>query len=343
MAEKVHVFTENRAQYADLFEAVDDWQDRFVKAMGMGIAPQVLSAPVFVLWEITGKCPQNCVYCYNESPKKVEELSPQRLFQVADQLIEAKVFSICLSGGEPTMRQEYFDLLEYLTAAGIQVGTVLSGWRIDEKAARHIARFTSTVQISLDGSTSKIHDAIRRRRGSYDDAVQAIKHFVHLGVPVNVAMVITKDNVEDFTNVYRLCEELGVASLRTQKLAVSGKAKGHQEICAGDAAQERLKQSFETLNGNKVEISYGDPTTHITFGRQFGLSVIARVTAEGYVGISPYLDIFFGGLKTEDLSDIWMRMRKGWHHPKVKDLLETQVQCQDGRIVDSMPEAVFVS
>jgi len=343
----VRVFTEDQQPYTDLFEAVDDWQEQFIKATEMGMAPRVLSAPIFLLWEITSRCPQNCIYCYNESPRKVQELSSRRLFQVADQIIEAGLFNMCLSGGEPTMREEYFDLLQYLATSGVQMGTVLSGWRIDKKAARHIARFASTVQISLDGSTSEIHDAVRQRKGSYDDAVRAIRHFVDLGIPVHISFAVTRYTIGDFPNMYNLCEELGVATLRTQKLAVSGKVKGHSDdICAGDDGYESLNQFRQTVQedkGKKLRIAYDDPTKHITFGSRFGFVVLARITAEGYLGLSPYLNIFFGDLKTEDLGDIWSRMCYGWHHPQVQEILQTQVKCEDEIIFDSMPESVFIA
>jgi len=341
--EFLHFFTSGPQPYSDVFDTLDAWQQQYRKAVELGIAPASLSAPLFIVWEITGRCPQNCIYCYNESPKKVEDLSPKRLFQVADQIIAAKVFSVCLSGGEPTMRPEYLDLLQYLAVSGVGVGTVLSGWRIDKEKARRIGRYVSSVQLSLDGSTPELHDAQRRRKGSYDDVVHAIKLFCEQGTKVSVAMALTRYNIDDFPNMYRLCNELGVESLRIQKLAVSGRAKKDRDLCASDPAYERLKQFIRIIDKQKTEINYGDPTQHIRFGEQFGACLLARITAEGYVGITPYLDIYFGDLKREDLAQIWPRMRTGWRHPRVMELLKTQVEYQNELIVDWMTEREWVA
>lgn len=322
-----------------------DWAGQFLKAREMGYAPDVLAAPIFVLWEMTAICPQSCVYCYNTSPRKVKELSSKRLFEVADQLVEAKIFNICLSGGEPTARPEYLDLLEYLAVSGIQVGTVLSGWRIDEAKARRITRYASTIQVSLDGSTAEVHDGVRKRKGSFDDAVRAIKLFVGLGTRLSVSFAVTKLNINDFPQTYRLCRELGVSSVRTQKLAISGKVKEQEELCPSEDEYRRLldfiHEHERDANGERT-IEYGDPTTHISYGYEFGLSVMARITAEGYVGLSPYMDVFFGDLKTENFSDLWRRGRKGWHHPRVMELQEKDVFCKDGVVVDAMRGQLFI-
>ncbi|QNU67064.1 radical SAM protein [Ruminiclostridium herbifermentans] len=342
MSSVVQVFSGIKKQSLDFQDSIDNWSKEFSEAIKNGMAPKSLSSPIFVLWELTGKCPQNCVYCYNGSPKKVEELTSKQLFDVADQIIEAKIFNICLSGGEPTMRPEYFHLLEYLATSGIQVGTVLSGWNIDPKRARHIAYYANTVQVSLDGSSAEIHDSIRRRTNSFNDAINAIKHFVSLGTQVNVSFAVTKDNVDDFPAVYKLCEDIGVATLRTQKLTISGKVKSNSDFVASDKAYIRLKQYMEEYKGGKTEIVYGDPTTHVNFGKDFGMSVMARITAEGYMGISPYLDIFFGDLKEDKFKDIWESMKEGWHNQTVLNLLNNYVMCENEVIKDAIDGKIFI-
>lgn len=341
----VRIFSQQPSNgQADLLAAADDWAAQFAGARACGLAPDVLSAPVFVIWEITARCPQNCVYCYNDSPRRVEELSSRRLFQVAEQLIQAKVFTVCVSGGEPATRPEYPELLEYLATSGIQVGTVTSGWRMDEALARKVARFAGTVQVSLDGSRAEIHDAVRRGKHSFEDATRAIRLFVELGVPVNVSFAITRTNADDFPATFRLCRELGVKSLRTQKLAMAGRAKGATDICTDEKTYGAIRQFIAESNASlgMRYIEYGDPTTHIDFGRKFGLCFMARISAEGHLGISPYLSVFFGNLRQENLTDVWPKMKKGWHHPKVSQLLDREISCENEVIVDRMDQSVFI-
>lgn len=334
----VKIFTPRQeARPSDIFESLDEMVCQLQSAIDQGLAPRSLQGPIFVLWEITGNCPQHCIYCYNSSPKVVEEMSGRRMFELADEVIEAKVFSVCLSGGEPMARPEYLDLMEYLASSGVSIGTVISGGFMTKAAVGRIARYASTVQVSLDGSTPEIHDRVRGRKGSFIDAVNAIRSLRAEGKAVQVAFAATKFNIEDLPRVHELCGDLGVSTLRAQKLVAGG--NGHKSgpgIHATEAQYGEMIRFFaENAAGNPSTL-YSDPTTHIRFGQEHGLSIVARITAEGYLSPSPYLDTFFGDLKRETLRSAWSRMKRGWEHPELQEFLKTRVVCKDGVIsVDS--------
>lgn len=323
--------------------ASDDMLNKLRIAFEQGLAPKVLAAPIFVLWELTGRCPQDCIYCYNRSPKKVEELSGRRLFQLADELIEAKVFSVCLSGGEPMLRREYLDLLNYLGRSGVATGTVLSGAGITPEAATRLARDASTVQISLDGSTAEVHDAVRRRKGSYADAVKAIRLLKDAGKDVQIAFAVTSKNIADFPRVYDLGRSLGVASVRTMKLVLSGKAADTpRELEPSATDYENFLLFCQLKASSEPPVLYSDPTTHIHFGREYAMSIVARITAEGYMSPSPYIDVFFGDLKRESFALAWQKMRRAWAHPTLKSYLEQNVHCADGVISVAAANPILV-
>ena len=330
---------------AELFdESLDKTSSSLAAAIKKGQAPPSLSAPLFVLWEVTSKCAQNCLYCYNRSPKATKELSGKRLFQVADEIIKARVFALCLSGGDPIRRPEYLELLQYLSKAGISVGTVLSGFRVTPEVVRVLAGAATNVQISLDGATAEVHDHVRGRKGSFDDAVGAIKQLVEYGKEVHVAFAATKLNIHQFSDVYNLCKELGVQSLRTQRLVFTGKAKDNLgDIVATDEDCNRLTEFCKSVNnGNKPDVLFGDPTQHITLGLDHGLSLLARITAEGYVSPSPYLNIFFGDLNEKSMKEIWSDMKKAWHLPAITEFLDKYVTCKNGEISVKTDDYIFV-
>ncbi|GAB6086890.1 radical SAM/SPASM domain-containing protein [Alkaliphilus crotonatoxidans] len=339
----IQVYSDNNYYAKDIMDLNDNAIEQFRKAKEKQLFPKYLASPMMLIWEITAKCPQNCIYCYNNSPRQVDELSSRQLFDVADQLIESKLFNICVTGGEPTMRPEYFDLIRYLRLAGINVGTVVSGANLNKQKAQKIAASVNTVQVSLDGSTAEIHDSIRRRKGSYDEAINAIKLFVDLGMYVHVAFAANRHNADDFERVYELCYELGAAALRTQKLGISGRAKEDtDQVRPTDEQYNRILDLIKHNDNKKLKIEYGDPTVHIKSGRELDITTMARITAEGNLGLSPYLEIYFGNLKTESYQDIWKRMRNGWVHPTVVDILNRDVVIKDGEILDNTEGKIFI-
>ncbi|WP_286907898.1 radical SAM/SPASM domain-containing protein [Clostridium sp. UBA1652] len=338
----VKIFGNNIKTNADIFKDNDQVLYQIKQAQEAGIMPNALNAPLFVLWELTAKCPQNCIYCYNESPRRVDELCSKRIFEIADEILKMKVFNICITGGEPTMNKYYFELVRYLAMGGIQVGTVLSGANINEERAKMLATYLSVVQVSLDGSCAEIHDKLRNRKGSFDDAVNTIKLFVGLRMDVSISFAITKYNADDLENVYYLCKQLGVSSIRLQKLAVSGKVKGQEEsVCATEEQYQHIFEVIEKYKGDGY-IDYADPTVHINVGMETEIATLARITAEGDVCISPYFSAVFGNLKEESFRDCWNRMKKGWKNLKIRELIGTHVICEDECIYDRMPNKIYI-
>lgn len=300
-------------------------EDYVNEIMNAHLAPaEGLSAPLSIMWELTSKCKNRCLYCYNESsPDRCEQLSPRRLFTLANEIIEMKPFHICLTGGEPTENPYYLDLLTLLTSYGMKVSTILSGANLNNKIISTVAKCVDTLQVSLDGSVAEIHDKVRGRKGSYDEVINAIKRFVAMGVEVRVSFASTSLNIDDFENVYNLCKELGVTSLRTQRLARVGRAKQNGEFnyYPSDEQIKRL-ENFLLANAKKRNpmVEYAEPYLHLTTGIDVGMTTLARITSSGDVGLSPYLEAYFGNVNNEPLQDIWDRMKKGWHNKQMLEI-----------------------
>lgn len=286
--------------------------------------PEGFAAPLTIMWELTSKCKNRCIYCYNESaPNRHERLSDRILFTLANELMDMKPFHVCLTGGEPTENPRYLDLMTILASSGIRVSTVLSGANLTPLYFNIISKCVSTLQISLDGSRAEIHDAVRGRKGSFDEAVNAIKEFVVRGIDVRVSFASTGLNIDDFENTYRLCKELGVTSLRTQRLAQSGRAKrekGFSHLPTEEQLQKLETFLYQNTKVKKPMIEYAEPYIHITEGLEVGITTMARITSCGDVGISPYIEAYFGNVNEEPLKVIWDRMKKGWHNPQMKKI-----------------------
>ncbi|MBE5064016.1 radical SAM protein [Lachnospiraceae bacterium DSM 108991] len=324
----------------DIIDAADDFADLSKAKL---IPDEGFDAPLYVMWELTSTCPNKCIYCYNDSHnKRVNELSRKRKFEIADELINAKVFQVCLTGGEPTCSSEYFDLMRYLRSNGIEIGTILSGANLDRKKIRKIAEYVNMIQISLDGSKPEIHDFVRNRKGSFDEAVNAIKGFVKLGKQVRVSFATTKYNIDDFKNTVELCKELGVESVRTQRLSISGRVKGNEEAIYATEKQFEELEKYIYSKKAPIQIEYRSPAEHIEFGIKNGYATVMRITSDGLVGITPYIDVYFGDLNKESFNDVWRKMKKGWHNEVMLSLAKEMNSRQNGTLLDPLTEKIFL-
>lgn len=346
MKEPVYtIFGENKIKSRTDFNHFTG-EDYVNEILNAHLAPmEGLCAPLSIMWELTSKCKNRCLYCYNESsPDRCDQLSPRRLFTLANEMIEMKPFHICLTGGEPTENPYYLDLMTLLTSYGMKVSTILSGANLNSKIISTVARCVDTLQISLDGSTAEIHDKVRGRKGSFDEVMYAVKTFVARGVEVRVSFASTSLNIDDFENTYYLCKELGVTSLRTQRLARVGRAAGEGgfDYYPDDKQINRL-ESFLLANAKNKNpmVEYAEPYLHLTTGIDVGMTTLARITSSGDVGLSPYLEAYFGNVNDEPLQNIWNRMKKGWHNPQMLEIAK-KVAVDVEHMTSPLHEKVYI-
>jgi len=136
-----------------------------------------LDAPICLTWELTYACNLQCVHCLSSSGQRDErELSTEEAKKILDDLRDLQVFYINIGGGEPMVRRDFFELLEYSVANGIGVKFSTNGAFIDEEKARRLAAMDYLdIQISLDGVDAATNDAVRGE-GSYDMAIRAMEN-----------------------------------------------------------------------------------------------------------------------------------------------------------------------
>src|ERR1700727_2463214 len=127
-----------------------------------------LDAPICLTWELTYACNLSCVHCLSSSGRRdPRELSTQDCQRVIDELERMQVFYVNIGGGEPTVRSDFWELVDYATAHHV-------GVKFSPAIAARLARSDYVdVQISLDGATAEVNDAVRGP-GSYQTALRAM-------------------------------------------------------------------------------------------------------------------------------------------------------------------------
>jgi len=127
-----------------------------------------LDAPICLTWEITYACNLACVHCLSSSGRRdPRELTTEQCKAVIDELERMQVFYVNIGGGEPTVRSDFWELVDYATAHQVGVKFSTNGSMITpEKAARITATDYVDVQISIDGADAATNDSSRSRAGS---------------------------------------------------------------------------------------------------------------------------------------------------------------------------------
>src|SRR5271154_3653743 len=136
---------------------------------------QGLDAPICLTWELTYACNLACVHCLSSSGRRDPmELSPGEARHIVDELAAMKVFYVNIGGGEPMLRPDFFDLLDYAVASKVGVKFSTNGTRLTTDKARQLASMDYVdVQISIDGALATTNDALRGE-GSFRAARQAM-------------------------------------------------------------------------------------------------------------------------------------------------------------------------
>ena len=189
-------------------------------------SPDVVPTPRLVFWETTGACNLRCVHCRREwDDAPPNELSTNEVkHHIIDAIVDARWGSILVfSGGEPLMRPDLFELLEYARARGVISALATNATLVDPTLAKRLADLgVSRVSVSLDGPDAPTHDAFRGLPGSFDQAVAGIGALRDAGIDVQINVTFTKKNRDDAVAMIDLVQKLDACAIHVFLLVPVG-------------------------------------------------------------------------------------------------------------------------
>jgi len=212
-----------------------------------------LDAPICLTWELTYACNLACVHCLSSSGRRdPRELSTAECKAVIDELERMQVFYVNVGGGEPTVRRDFWELLDYAVAHRVGVKFSTNGSRITPVTARRIAATDYVdVQVSLDGATATVNDAVRGP-GSYETALTALRHLADAGMrDVKLSVVFTRANAGQLDAFKTLADAYG-AQLRLTRLRPSGRGADVWDELHPTAEQQRMLHGWLLEHGERV-------------------------------------------------------------------------------------------
>jgi heme d1 biosynthesis radical SAM protein NirJ len=199
-----------------------------------------------VIWNLIRRCNLTCKHCYSISGDVdfPNELTTGEVFRVMDDLKRFRVPVLILSGGEPLMRRDIFEISERAKALRFYVGLSSNGTLIDAGLADRIRDIGyDYVGISLDG-IGATHDRFRGRAGAYDEALGGLRLLRDRGIKVGVRFTMTEDNAAELPRLLDLVEQEGFPKFYLSHLVYAGRGNKNRGT---DAAWQTTRDAMDVV------------------------------------------------------------------------------------------------
>lgn len=199
-----------------------------------------------VIWNLVRRCNLTCKHCYSISADKdfPGELSTTQVFKVMDDLKSFKVPVLILSGGEPLLRPDIFEISKRAKDMGFYVGLSSNGTLITEGNIKQIAEIGyDYVGVSLDGIEAT-HDRFRRKVGAFKESLHGVRLCRDAGIKIGVRFTLTQDNAQDLAALLNLVEEEKISKFYLSHLNYAGRGNKNR---AHDAFLETTRTAMDLL------------------------------------------------------------------------------------------------
>ncbi len=275
--------------------------------------------PLVVSWNVTRKCNLKCSHCYiNAAQEELNgELSTEEAKRLIDQICEVSRPLLILSGGEPLLRKDIFELIRYGTEKGLRMGLGSNGSLLDGTAAKKLKDAgVKTASISLDSCNPTRHDEFRGVTGSWEKAVRAIKALKENGVLVQVNTTVTQHNYNEIDEIMALAEQLGVENFHLFFLVPTGRGVKIADISPA-MYETMIKTTFAKTSKHSLNIRPSCAPQFMRIAKDMNLDMrqwirgciaglyYCRVYPNGDITPCPYLPIKLGNIREKSFSEIW--------------------------------------
>jgi MoaA/NifB/PqqE/SkfB family radical SAM enzyme len=311
------------------------------------ILPDHFNSPFIGQWEITRECNLRCIFCYNNSGEKhSNELTHEQKINVANQIVDEKIYRMCISGGEPILCESFWDIAKILKQGNIFCNTITNGWFVNEENSSLYANYFKSIQISLDGRKKDTHDKLRGKKGSWEKAVNACRLIKEAGGRISIATVVNPINLSELEELIDFTYSLGATDMRLDEVIFTGRASNrtYDDISLSEKQSSQLEKIIKNKKNEYNEKMFNVdivPKTQYNYVRGFAkippLSIYISPT--GTCAIDPVLPFSGGSLKEKNLKEIWNEL-KTIH--KNKDFINYSLKIKTGKDfknIDNIPYA----
>ncbi|NOZ23139.1 MAG: radical SAM protein [Planctomycetes bacterium] len=256
-------------------------------ARGVGtyglLKPQVFSAPLMVVWNFTQACNFKCKHCYQDARRRLEdELALDEQLRIVDELADCDVPFLAFSGGEPLMSKNFWPAAEHAREREMHLTVATNGSLVTPDVAKRLADLKfGYVEISIDSTDPKKHDAFRGAPGYWKKAVTGIRNAVAQGLKVGFSATITRMNFDELEGLIALAKDLGCQNFYAFNFIPTGRGK---DIVDMDITPQMREEMLRILHKHLLS---GEIAIMCT-ASQFGRACMQLSDADGLVNTGHY-------------------------------------------------------
>ena len=290
------------------------------------------NVPRLVAWEITRRCNLNCIHCHAfGGDASYDELSKEEAMALIDQIASLDIRSFVFTGGEPLLREDLFDLIEYAKSLGFTVFIATNGTLITKDVAKLLRKFDVGVVIGLDAMNSELHDRIRGVEGAFDAVIEGIENCIAENLYLHLNIVAAKLNFDEIARIIDYGDVIGVFSYFIYRFVPFGRGEEIRDYELGRADFKALLDLVleKQREVRAIIIPVASPEywaymlqkrgIHnrrlINFlGRFFGGCLAGKgmmyIKPNGDVWACPFLPVHVGNVRKERIDRIWENLHE---------------------------------
>jgi len=283
---------------------------------------QPIPKPKIVAFELTQRCPLNCRHCRaSASADTADYLTTDQCKKILAALSNFNKCIVILPGGEPMVRDDIYELIQYGACLGLRIVMATCGFDLDENAlVRLKSASLLSLSFSLDGADAQTHDSFRQKPGAFDNCLAAIEKSRNANLRFQINTTITKHNIDHLPAIASLAEKLGAACFNPFILVPVGRADHIRDLLIPPDDYEKLLNHLADLKQkSKIDVRVTCGPQFARICRQKSLPNAEKVTgclaatdfafisAKGDVQTCGFLNISAGNLieNNFDFADIW--------------------------------------
>lgn len=280
------------------------------------IPSKSLSMPLYLEIILTYRCNLKCKHClcYYQKNNFPEEITLVEIEKIAEEMKNEGVFRINLNGGEPTVRKDFFDILEIFHRRKILIGVSTNSLIFSKKEmADKISKFsTLNFNISLEGHTPLLNDIIRGE-GSYKKIVEGIKNLVNVGFKDKIVIKVTynKYNYNQIEEIVNFIEDLGISNIVFTRLKPWGKGIEIKNLLPSYKEVRYVNEKINELKRKKKYMKLIGDTGRVTPNKNCAALFQMTILPDGSVvpcilAEQVFSDlVLLGNIKKNTLKEIW--------------------------------------
>lgn len=275
--------------------------------------------PTIAQWDVNNECNLNCIHCRVAEKNDKEKLSLNEAKKLIAELWYNGVNMLNLSGGEPFLRKDIFEILDY-TRKFQDVVITTNGTLLNEEKCRKLSEYPNIkLSISLDG-LEKTHDNFRRKKGTFKRVIGLLPILKKYNIKYAIKYTLSKETVDDVIDVLKLVASKGTKEFNTRRVIVTGNAR-EKMLLENKEYEKTVRNIIKECRKLNVNFKTGDPLLIPVFSEIFGIDLknedLTKIYAgcqagdeniyidyKGNIGACSYIPKFADNIKEKPLDDI---------------------------------------